>query len=93
MDKAVEVYIPGPLREYTGGAPSITVDPGSISEVLDRLESRHPGIRQRVLDDQGRIRRHVKIFLNAEPIPTDDLGALQARPGDKLQILPSVSGG
>ncbi len=89
----VEVHVPGPLRDYTDGVASVSIDPGSIADVLHRLDDRHPGICQRILDDQGRVRRHVNLFLNSEPIKGADFTTLEARPGDTLEIIPSVSGG
>ena len=91
--KPALVHVPGPLRQYTGGASTIEIAPGTVSEVLARLDVLHPGIAARVLDDQGRVRQHVNLFLNEESVKGKDIRRLAVNAGDRLQILPSVSGG
>ena len=91
--EAALVHIPGPLRQYTGGAATVEVAPGTVFEVLLRLDGLHPGLAARVLDDQGRVRQHVNLFLNEESAKGKDIRTLEVNAGDRLQILPSVSGG
>lgn len=87
------MLVPGPLRQYTGGEAKVEVAPGTVSMVIAQVDRLHPGIATRVLDDQGRVRQHVNLFLNEESVKGKDISKLEVRAGDRLQILPSVSGG
>ena len=60
---AVTVRVPTTLRTLTGGVASVDVDGATLSEVLDALESAHPGFRDRLLDDDGKLRRFVNVFV------------------------------
>ena len=91
----VTVHLPGPLSAYAGGARRVVLDaaPGSVAEALEQLGSLHPGVRDRVLDEQGRVRPHVNVFVGRESIRlTGGLGTPLARDAE-LHILPAVSGG
>ena len=87
------VRIPTILRSYTGGANEVTVDGGTLAEVLDSLESNHPGIRARVLDDAGALRRFVNIYVGDDDVRF--IGGLEATVADgaKISIIPAVAGG
>ena len=87
---SVPVRIPTPLRSYTGDQKVVSADGGTLGEVLLDLDRQFPGIRFRIVDEQDRIRVHVRIFVNralvrglAQPIA----------PGDEVQILCALSGG
>ena len=90
---SVTVRIPTILRTYTGGQAEVAADGGTLSEVLASLETRHPGISARVLDDQGRLRRFVNVYVNDEDVRF--LGGLEATlsDGDQVVVLPAVAGG
>jgi molybdopterin synthase sulfur carrier subunit len=92
-EESVEVHIPGPLRQYSSGAAKVDLPPGPVLPLISELDRRFPGIATRILDDQGRVRQHVNLFLNEESIKSKDLSGVVAKAGDRLQILPSVSGG
>jgi len=85
----VKVSIPSPLRSYTE-ADEVEAEGSTVAELLADLERRHPGIRFRMIDEQGAIRPHLRIFVNGERVP--DTGA-ELSPGDRLQILQALSGG
>ena len=87
------VRIPTILRSYTGGENEVTVDGGTLAEVLDSLESNHPGIRARVLDDAGALRRFVNIYVGDDDVRF--IGGLEATVADgaKISIIPAVAGG
>lgn len=91
----ITFQISGYLTEYTGGHAEISVDaaPGNVSEALNQLWSRHIGLRDRVLTEQGEVRPHVNIFVNSQVVRRDQV--LQtAVPGDsEICIMPAVSGG
>lgn len=93
---SVQVRIPTILRTYTGGASEVSVEPGAndtLSGVLAALEAAHPGIRQRVLDEDGKLRRFVNVYVGEQDVrfaagldtPTPD--------GAKVSVIPAVAGG
>src|SRR3954471_19939655 len=84
-----KVVLRSPLRDLTGGRSSVDVQGGTVGEVLGKLEGEYPKLTGWVRDEQGRIRRHVNVFLNGERVRTDaEVGV-----GDTIQILPAISGG
>lgn len=89
---AIEVRIPTILRSYTGGAKSVEGSGSTISDLLSDLESRHGGLRERLVDDGG-LRRFVNVYLNDEDVRF--LGGLDApvKDGDTVTVLPAVAGG
>jgi len=89
---AVQVSIPTILRPHTGGAKSVEGDGSTLAEVLDDLETRHPGLRERLVDDGG-LRRFVNVYVNDEDVRF--LGGLRTPvgDGDTVTVLPAVAGG
>jgi molybdopterin converting factor small subunit len=86
---AVKVLIASPLRPYTD-ADEVQAAGASLGDVLNDLEARFPGIRFRMIDEQDRVRRHMRIFINGEPVK--DL-AHALRSGDEVAIVQALSGG
>jgi molybdopterin synthase sulfur carrier subunit len=60
----MRVLIPGPLRDYTANAAAVSADGLTLGSLLDDLDRRFPGLRFRIIDEQGRIRRHIKFFVD-----------------------------
>jgi molybdopterin synthase sulfur carrier subunit len=89
---AIEVRIPTILRSYTGGAKSVEGAGDTIAGLLTDLESRHGGLRDRLVDDGG-LRRFVNVYLNDEDVRF--IGGLDAavKDGDTVTVLPAVAGG
>ncbi len=85
----MRILIPTPLRSYTGGR-EVEADGGSLSEVLLELDRRYPGFRFRMIDEQDRVRPHIRVFVNGEQI--FDLQQ-QLRPSDDIHIVQALSGG
>ena len=93
---AVTVRIPGPLRELAGGRAEVSVpgSPRTVGEALAALFVAHSGLRERVMDEQGRLRPHVNVFVGREDIRgTGGLETPLPLTGAELVILPAVSGG
>jgi molybdopterin converting factor small subunit len=90
---SVTVRIPTILRPYNGGAAQVTADGGSLAEVLDALEAAHPGIRARVLDDDGAIRRFVNVYVNDDDVRFAEGLATATPEGTSISIIPAVAGG
>ncbi|HET7084624.1 MAG TPA: MoaD/ThiS family protein [Rhizomicrobium sp.] len=85
----VKVLIASPLRPYTG-ADEVEADGDNLGALLNDLDARYPGIRFRMIDEQDRVRRHMRIFINGEPVK--DL-AKSIRAGDEIAIVQALSGG
>jgi sulfur-carrier protein len=90
---SVSVRIPTILRTYTGGESEVTASGGTLAEVLDDLDSNYAGIKARILDDQGAIRRFVNVYVGNEDVRF--LEALDTKTPDGVQIsvIPAVAGG
>jgi molybdopterin synthase sulfur carrier subunit len=90
---SVHVRIPTILRTYTGGASEVTADGATLSEVLDDLEANHTGIRARVLDDGGELRRFVNVYVGNDDVRFLEGLASPTPDGTKISIIPAVAGG
>ncbi|WP_188190685.1 MoaD/ThiS family protein [Nonomuraea sp. SYSU D8015] len=90
---AIEVRIPTILRNYTDGAKAVNAEGATLDELITNLESRHPGIKDRLVDDAGGLRRFVNVYLNDEDVRF--LGGLgtPVSDGDTVTVLPAVAGG
>lgn len=89
----VSIRLPRALLEYWSGPATVELSSRTLAEAFAGLEERAPGLRGRIVDDQGRIRRHVAVFINRELVEHRHPAAISLRPGDTVQIVPSVSGG
>ena len=90
---SVNVRIPTTLRTLTGGASEVAVEGSTVGEVLAALDASHPGFRDRLLDDDGKLRRFVNVFVS-----DDDVRFLQGLDtpvpaGETVAIVPAVAGG
>ena len=90
---AVRVRVPTPLRRFTGGEGEVSADGASIRQVIEDLEKRHAGIRQRLLDDKGEIRRFVNIYLNGDDVRFLESLNSKVKDGDDISIVPAIAGG
>ncbi len=90
---SVTVSIPTPLRTLTEGAGEVSLAGDSLTELIDGLETRFPGMRERLLDDGGELRRFVNIFVNGEDVRFLDGLATSLGEGDEISIVPAVAGG
>ncbi len=90
---SVMVRIPGPLRRMTDGVDKVQVDADDLSGLIAALEDQYPGMKERLLDENGEIRYFVNLYLNNEDVRF--LGGLTAsvKSGDEVSIVPAVAGG
>lgn len=86
----MRVTIPSPLRSYTRGASEVIATGATFADLLADLEAQFPGVRFRMIDEQDRIRRHIRFFVNREQV--SDL-SWPLRDTDEVQILCALSGG
>ena len=91
----VTFHIPGPLREFTGGHSTVIVEqsPATLAEALSALWKLYPGLRDRIVTEQGQVREHVNIFIGDEDVRYT--GGLTSRvsSGSDISIVPAISGG
>ena len=90
---AVRVRVPTPLRKYTQGADEVNALGGSVKALVDDLEKNYPGIKERICDESGKVRRFVNVYVNG-----DDIRFLQnldtgLKEGDSISIVPAIAGG
>jgi sulfur-carrier protein len=90
---AVSVRVPTILRTYTGGAAEVSVTGATLREVIESLESNYPGIRTRLLDDDGRLRRFVNVYVEDEDVRFADGLATPTPAGTSVSVIPAVAGG
>jgi molybdopterin converting factor small subunit len=90
---AVTVRIPTQLRELSGGAAELSVEGGTVSEVLKALETAHPGFAERLYDEQGQLRRFVNVFVADEDIRFQQGLDTPTSDGTTVSIVPAVAGG
>lgn len=89
---AIEVRIPTILRSYTDGAKTVEGAGSSLDELIADLDSRHPGLRERIVED-GQLRRFVNVYLNDEDVRFLGGIATPVADGDTVTVLPAVAGG
>lgn len=89
----VLVRIPTPLRRVTNGIDKVELEAGTLQECINSLETRFPGVRERLLDEQGALREFVNVYLNGEDIRFLEGLDTAAKAGDEVSIVPAVAGG
>ena len=89
----VTIKVPTPLRKLTAGAESVQGGGATVRALVDDLERKHPGIRERICDEQGRVRRFVNLYLNGDDIRFLQQLDTQVKDGDEISIVPAIAGG
>jgi molybdopterin converting factor small subunit len=90
---SVSVRVPTILRTYTKGESEVTADGSTLSEVLESLESSFPGIRARVVDEQGKLRRFVNVYVGNEDVRFVEGLDTKTPDGTQVSVIPAVAGG
>jgi molybdopterin synthase sulfur carrier subunit len=90
---SVPVRVPTQLRPLTGGVGEVEVDGSTVGEVLKALDAAHPGLGERLFDDEGQLRRFVNVFLADEDVRFLEGLATPVTPGQTVSIVPAVAGG
>ena len=89
----VKVLIPTALQKFTSDQATIECEGNSITELLDALEASCPGVKARLCDDAGQLRRFLNLYVNDEDIRFLDGPGTQLKDGDQVSIVPAVAGG
>jgi len=87
------IRIPAPLRKLTGNLEEIPVTGGTLDAALEQLHSTYPGLSERILDEQGEIRRFVNIFVNDEDVRFLQEKETPVKETDTISIVPAIAGG
>jgi molybdopterin converting factor small subunit len=87
------VRIPAPLRKFTNGAQDVSAAGATVSEVIESLESSYPGIKERICDASGEVRRFVNVFVADEDIRFLENLKTPVRDQDEISIIPAIAGG
>ena len=89
----VKVRIPTPLRKLTNNEEIVEVNASTVGDAIAQLQSRYPGIKERLLDDDGSVRRFVNVYVNEEDIRFLQNQATPLKDGDEISIIPAIAGG
>ncbi len=87
------IRIPTPLRKLTNELEVVQASGGNVGEILDSLEKAFPGLKERICDEQGNVRRFVNVFVNDEDIRFLDDKATAVKDSDEISIVPAIAGG
>jgi len=90
---AKKVRIPTPLRKLTNNEEIVEVTAETIGEVIVELQARYPGIKERLVDDKGEVRRFVNVYVNEEDIRFLQNQQTPLKDGDEVSIIPAIAGG
>lgn len=90
---AVKVRIPTPLRKLTNEQELVEVAPGTIGYAITELQGRFPGIKERLVDENGAVRRFVNVYVNEEDIRFLQNQGTPLKDGDEVSIIPAIAGG
>jgi sulfur-carrier protein len=90
---SAKVRIPTPLRKLTNNEELIEVNATTIGEAISELQSRYPGIQERLLDENGAVRRFVNVYVNEEDIRFLQNQETPVKSGDEISIIPAIAGG
>jgi sulfur-carrier protein len=90
---SVTVRVPTILRTYTGGDARVTADGTVLSDVLESLDGSYPGIKGRIVDEQGELRRFVNVYVGNEDVRFLDGLSTPVEDGSEISVIPAVAGG
>ncbi len=90
---AVSITIPTPLRGLTGGADTVSAEGATVAALIESLENTYPGIKARMLDEAGQLRRFVNLYVNGEDVRFLQGLDTPVKESDELSIVPAIAGG
>jgi molybdopterin synthase sulfur carrier subunit len=89
----VSVRIPTPLRKLTKGQDTVQTTGATIQQIIDSLEQQYPGLKERLCDERGELRRFVNVYLNNEDIRFAQGKSTPVKDGDEISVIPAIAGG
>jgi molybdopterin synthase sulfur carrier subunit len=90
---SIQIRVPTPLRKFTAGAEAVTAEGTTVGALVDDIERRHPGIKEKICDDAGKVRRFVNIYINGDDIRFLSNLDSPVKDGDEVSIVPAIAGG
>lgn len=90
---SIKVRIPTPLRKLTNGSDEVTAAGSNVAEIIEDLEKAYPGLKERICEGDGKLRRFVNIYLNDEDIRFKNNLETELKENDELSIIPAIAGG
>ncbi|MBI1996760.1 MAG: MoaD/ThiS family protein [Deltaproteobacteria bacterium] len=90
---AVKVRIPTPLRKFTQGADEVSAQGNNVKAIVEDLEKHFPGIKERICDETGKVRRFVNVYVNGDDIRFQQNLETSLKEGDSISIVPAIAGG
>ncbi|MGH3499170.1 MAG: ubiquitin-like small modifier protein 1 [Nocardioidaceae bacterium] len=90
---AVSFRVPTILRSYTGGESEVSAEGDTLAEVLDAVDAAHPGIKGRIVDEQGQLRRFVNVYVGNDDVRFLDGLSTSVSDGAQVSVIPAVAGG
>jgi sulfur-carrier protein len=90
---AVKVRVPTPLRKFTQGADEVSAQGNSVKAIVEDLEKHFPGMKERICDETGKVRRFVNVYVNGDDIRFLQNLETSLKEGDSISIVPAIAGG
>jgi len=90
---SIKVRIPTPLQKLTQGKTEVEIEGKDIRELIENLEKNFPGIKERICDEKGNVRRFINIYVNEEDVRFLQLDKTSLKDGDEISIIPAIAGG
>ena len=90
---SVRVRVPTPLRKFTNGADEVNAQGNTVRALVEDLERKFPGIKERICDETGKIRRFVNVYVNGDDIRFLQNMETSLKEGDSISIVPAIAGG
>lgn len=90
---SVRVRVPTPLRKFTNGADEVNGQGNSMKALVEDLEKNYPGIKDRICDESGKVRRFVNVYVNGDDIRFLQNLETSLKEGDNISIVPAIAGG
>ena len=90
---SIKVRIPTPLQRHTNNQAEINLEAKSVKELIENLEKSFPGIKERLCDQSGKLRKFINIYVNEEDIRFLQMDATPLKDGDDISIIPAIAGG
>ncbi len=89
----VKVRIPTPLQKLTGGLGEVDGDGNTVKDMFESLETKYPGIKERIYDEEGTMRRFINVYVNEEDIRFLNGEGTELKDGDDISVIPAIAGG